>query len=350
MDRLWYDPNTNTIRVGDGNPGGRIVGFGGNAIANISIYDEGVFLTPTVSAINFVGNGVTANATGSNVTVTVISTGAQGPQGPSGPSITVLDEGITLVSAANSMNFVGEGVVATNTGNAITVTVGPGISYLYSGAFHFDTTTTLTSSINSNSTNPILVGSTTGFYPSGYIIIGTEVIKYTGITATSFTGITRAQAGSNGANHDAGAGIGQAQSVSAGNIAQVLIDTVDIENNITLDTNTGNITIGHAGTYNLQFSVQSECFGNTPDDTAVWFTLNGNAIPASASYCTVPATHAGQPGSNIMTVNIFYPLSAGDVIALSWTSIGGTTTISSIPSVGGVPTSPGLIFTINRVY
>lgn len=30
MDRLWYDPITNTIRVGDGNPGGRIVGFGGN--------------------------------------------------------------------------------------------------------------------------------------------------------------------------------------------------------------------------------------------------------------------------------------------------------------------------------
>lgn len=28
-DRLWYDPLTNTIRVGDGQPGGRIVGFGG---------------------------------------------------------------------------------------------------------------------------------------------------------------------------------------------------------------------------------------------------------------------------------------------------------------------------------
>ena len=42
MDRLWYDPVTNTIRVGDGNPGGRIVGFGGNttANANISVYDE----------------------------------------------------------------------------------------------------------------------------------------------------------------------------------------------------------------------------------------------------------------------------------------------------------------------
>ena len=29
LGRLWYDPLTNTIRVGDGHPGGRIVGFGG---------------------------------------------------------------------------------------------------------------------------------------------------------------------------------------------------------------------------------------------------------------------------------------------------------------------------------
>lgn len=29
QDRLWYDPDTNTIRVWDGNPGGKIVGGGG---------------------------------------------------------------------------------------------------------------------------------------------------------------------------------------------------------------------------------------------------------------------------------------------------------------------------------
>ena len=30
MDRIWYDPKTNTLRVGNGLPGGRIIGFGGN--------------------------------------------------------------------------------------------------------------------------------------------------------------------------------------------------------------------------------------------------------------------------------------------------------------------------------
>lgn len=485
MDRLWYDPNTNTIRVGDGNPGGRIVGFGGNGVgtANISVYDEGNLLTPTVSSLDFVGNGIVATNSGNAVTITVnavgptgpagatgpqgpqgpagysgnegpqgpqgptgpqgsagpqgptgpqgTGAGPQGPQGPTGPSgdpggpqgptgpqgvqgpqgitgatgpqgpqgpagnigntgpqgprgpqgpqgtgiqgpqgpqgtqgpqgpsgsvgpgLTVLDEGSILTTSANSMNFVGEGVIATNVGNAVTVTVGPGIAYLYSGAFHFDTTTTLTSGINSNSTGPLQVNSTAGFYASGYVRINTEVIGYTGKTATSFTGLTRGMAGSNGSTHSIGDGVGQAQVVAAGASAQVLIDTADIENNITLDANTGNVTIGHAGTYNLQFSVQSECFGNAPDDTVLWFTVNDVHVPASASYCTVQPIHGGIPGKTIMTVNIFYTLAAGDVVALEWTSLGGTTTISSIPQVvvgDAIPTSPGLIFTVNRIY
>lgn len=52
--------------------------------------------------------------------------------------------------------------------------------------------TTLTSAITSPlSTSTINVVSTTGFAASGTIVIGSEVITYTGTTATSFTGITR---------------------------------------------------------------------------------------------------------------------------------------------------------------
>jgi hypothetical protein len=59
-------------------------GTGGGS--NVQILDEGTTLTNAVSSINFVGNGVIANVTGSNVTVTISKlTGAQGPQGPRGP-------------------------------------------------------------------------------------------------------------------------------------------------------------------------------------------------------------------------------------------------------------------------
>ena len=131
----------------------------------------------------------------------------------------------------------------------------------------------------------------------------------------------------------------------------VLCIDLDISNNVTLDPTTGNVTVGGTGTYNIQFSVQSECFGNAPDDTAVWFKLNGNVIPKSASYGTVQQIHAGVPGRLVLTVNLFLSLTAGDVIALGWTSVGGTTTISSVPPVDStIPQSPGVILTVNRVY
>ena len=145
------------------------------------------------------------------------------------------DEGTLLTANTVSYNFVGEGVTANATANAVTVNVGAGIAALYSGSFFFDHSTTLTADINSNSTLPIAVVSTTGFSAPGYLKIGAEVIKYTGITATTFTGITRGQAGSNGANHSSGDGVSQAQVTAANVPQQVFIDETDISNNVTLE-------------------------------------------------------------------------------------------------------------------
>jgi hypothetical protein len=62
-----------------------------------------------------------------NATITVNTTALAFAQLTSGgSSITVKDEGSTLTSALTSMDFVGSGVVATNTGGAVTVTVSAG--------------------------------------------------------------------------------------------------------------------------------------------------------------------------------------------------------------------------------
>lgn len=47
----------------------------------------------------------------------------------------------------------------------------------------------------------IVAGSTSGFSASGTIQINTEIFTYTGVTATSFTGVTRATGGTTAANH-----------------------------------------------------------------------------------------------------------------------------------------------------
>ena len=92
---------------------------------------------------------------------------------------------------------------------------GFGIS-LWGGKVLGSTTTTLTApGLGDNafgtggSGTTINVGSTTGFPSSGtnYFQVGSEEISYTGVTATSFTGITRAVRGSTRAAHSGGATI-----------------------------------------------------------------------------------------------------------------------------------------------
>lgn len=223
------------------------------------------------------------------------------------------------------------------------------ISNLYYGSFIFDHATTLTAGMNSNTTAPIQVVDTTGFDVPGYLRIGAEIIAYTGKTATTFTGITRGQAGSNGANHSIGAGVAQAQATAAGVPTQVKIDETDLSNGVTL-SGLGDITIANAGVYNLQFSIQVENFGNDVEDAVIWFKLNGNDLPKTASYTTTPTIHGGTPGATIVTVNIFLTCAANDVVALAWTSVGGKVAITSIPPVGStIPQSPGVIFTVNKI-
>ena len=89
--RLFYDEPTTpgvapTLRYSDGETVGGLplLGSGGGGGA-ISISDEGQILTSTATNVNFVGDGVTATVSGNNVTVT-INGGLTGPTGPQGPA------------------------------------------------------------------------------------------------------------------------------------------------------------------------------------------------------------------------------------------------------------------------
>lgn len=271
------------------------------------------------------------------------ATGATGPQGPAGSSITGATGPVGATGPQGASGATGATGPAGATGSQFSA---------YYGAFHSDQNTTLTNSINSNSTAPILVGSTAGFYSSGYLIIDSEIIAYTGVTPTTFTGITRGVAGSNGSNHLAGTPLGAAQVTAAGVAAPVKMDITDYSNGVTLNPVSGVVTCVHAGFYNFQFSIQVACSGNAPDDIAIWFLYNGAPLPATASYVTIPAIHAGIPGAGIVTINIFYSMNAGDTMALNWTSLEGTSVITSYPpNYQGfpIPQSPGVIFTVNQI-
>ena len=126
---------------------------------------------------------------------------------------------------------------------------GFGIS-LYGGKVLGSSTTTLTAPGLNNDANgtggsgtTINVGSTTGFPSSGtnYFQVGTEEISYTGVTATSFTGITRAVRGSTRAAHSGGVTVTNTSSWTGWGSAAANTDRVTDPGLWSLDNLGGNL-------------------------------------------------------------------------------------------------------------
>jgi hypothetical protein len=325
-----YAPSIGTITVVGDDSSGTIFNVGETikiaGTQNITTAVSGDTLTIT-------GPNLTPYLT--NSTITVVGDDSTG---------TTLNTGETIKIAGTS------GISTAVSGDILTITGTLYSSNFYYGAFHSDNQTTLTADINSNSTSPLAVASTAGFPSSGGLLIGTEMLSYTGKTASTFTGITRGVQGSSGATHDNGDYVSVAQVGAALTPQTVLLDVTDLSNGVTLNTATSEITIVHAGVYNIMFSIQTACSDNSPDDIIIWFNLNGNPIPSTASHITTPAIHANVPGSTIVAANIFYTFAAGDKVTLKWCSISGKSGIATYPSpVAGIPISPGVIVTVNQI-
>jgi hypothetical protein len=258
---------------------------------------------------------------------------------------TVINDTISTTGNIIGGNIITDGNVYAN--NIIGNTTYNGGYY---GAFHTDHETTLNGGINSNTTAPIAVTSTAGWPATGALLINQEVISYTGISGNTFTGITRGVSGSGGAVHANGASVSFAQTAAANTATTMIISQTDLSSGVTVNAS-NEVIITNAGVYNCQFSVQTACADNAPDDIAVWFVVDGNAVPSTASYVTTQQIHAGELGTAIMTVNIFYQFTAGQRLTLKWVTLAGTSVITSNSSVASpvIPASPSVIFTVNQI-
>ena len=103
---LTYDHSTGKISLE--------ASAGGGGGSSITVQDEGSSLSTAATTINFVGDGVVASGTGSTKTIT-ISGGGSG--------VTVQEEGSSLSTSGTTLNFVGAGVTASGTGSTKTITI-----------------------------------------------------------------------------------------------------------------------------------------------------------------------------------------------------------------------------------
>ena len=217
------------------------------------------------------------------------------------------------------------------------------------GAFYQDGYTTLTASMTNTSTAAIQVTSTAGFISSGGLIIGKELITYTGKTATTFTGITRGVYGSTNVAHTAGVAVSEAQTLasSTSTLPLTLLKTT-VSNGVAVDPlDPTKVVHATSGIYNIQFSIQMLTFDGAIDNVTIWFRLNGVDIPYSAGIATVPAVHGGNPGTAIISWNLVQPMNAGDYIQILFASDTGNTVAATYPPGTSPvhPAAPSIILT-----
>lgn len=221
------------------------------------------------------------------------------------------------------------------------------------GAFHQDGATTLTGSMTNVSTTPIAVTSTAQFESSGTLLIGDELVAYTGKTATTFTGITRGVYGTTNTSHNIGDNVTEAQGVPSPTTATaLLLDTTDAGIGVSIDPTTlSRINFAVGGYYNLQFSAQLLNYTTSDDNVTLWWKQNGIDAPYSAGIQQVNPKHGSSPGASVVGWNTVLPIAAGEYLELYYASNTGNTVVATYPAgVAPVhPVSPALILTATFV-
>lgn len=240
-----------------------------------------------------------------------------------------------------------------NFNQLFTTNTGGALLQFPNGAFHQDGATTLTASMTNVSTAAIQVVSTSLFESAGHLLIGTELIAYTGKTSTTFTGITRGVYGTTNVAHSIGDAVTEALGVASSTSSIAIpFDTTDASNGVSIDATTNSkIVFDVSGYYNIQFSAQLLNFTTTDDNVTFWWKQNGTDIAYSAGIQAVPSKHGSSPGAAIVSWNIVLPLLANDYVQLYYASESGNTVTATYPAGTAPvhPVSPSVILTATFV-
>jgi hypothetical protein len=270
------------------------------------------------------------------------------PLAPPGPDQQYLDQlNNVLRLYFNQLNNFNQ-LFTTNTGGSLL--------QFPNGAFHQDGATTLTASMSNVSTSAIQVNSTDQFESSGHLLIGTELIAYTGKTPSpspTFTGITRGVYGTTNVAHNSGDAVTEALGVASSTTSIAIpFDSTDTSNGVSIDATTNSkVVFATSGYYNIQFSAQLLNFTTTDDNVTFWWKQNGEDVAYSAGIQAVPAKHGSSAGAAIVSWNIVLPITADDYVQLYYASESGNTVTATYPAGTAPvhPVSPSVILTATFV-
>ena len=129
------------------------------------------------------------------------------------------------------------------------------------------------------------------------------------------------------------------QTAAANTPTPVALNTTGIATSIVL--NTPQIVMQKTAPHQFYATVS---FTSTIADTAiVYLQVNGTTVANSGRSVPVPST--GIDGAAVITLNIAYQFTAGDIAELIWVSVGGHAQIHSVTS----PPIPGVTVTVTQL-
>lgn len=112
-------------------------------------------------------------------------------------------------------------------------------------------------------------------------------------------------------------------------VTNVIFNTTTSISGFTLNANS-TVTVGIAGVYKIDYSLQFANNDNAAHDADVWLKINGTNVTESATRFTLPARKsAGVPSYVCGYSHVTFPVNVGDVIGLEWATTNGATANAS---------------------
>ena len=166
--------------------------------------------------------------------------------------------------------------------------------------------------------------------------------------STSFTGSLTIQSGSSFfANGNKQFNVGAFSSLvtqsGSANVSQSMnFGTTDISDGVSIASNS-RITLANSGTYNIQFSAQTQATGGA-DNLYIWLKKNGSNVAASAGNVEIANNQ-----EVIAAWNYVVDASSNDYFELCWQAGNVGTILLAENASGNIPSIPSIILTVTQV-
>lgn len=242
---------------------------------------------------------------------------------------------------------------------------GPQIAAAY-GAFLFSRAqSTLSADATSSDTtisitvNPLVAGF---FFPSGSLLIGSEVLGYTGIFLTTFTGVTRGIQGSTAAAHVLGSAVTPCQTAAATTPTRLRFGNTLFSQGVSLVSVSNDVLLAASGSYVLTAVLQVANFvqgavASSMDAVTTWFVVSsaGDLNYGGASASVFNASAPLLFGATSITSRQTGTFSAGSTVQVWWACYTGQACLASLapqstttPALG-FPQLPAAVLTVVKL-